>query len=151
MSSFTDVGSGGGAATSLSGDVTGATSLAFGTNPATAGYLRGANNADFLMQRNAANSANVAVAGVDNTNNLWIGTTIAGGSRAVITFIDASTDVRLGVNGSGKAVFAAASWSLNYATVATATAGVGVLPATPEAFLPVTVAGTSYMVPLYKP
>lgn len=66
------------------------TSLSLGAIPATQGFLRGPNS-DYLYQRNAANSNDLLVIGVDSTNTILLGSTggsatVAGGTGSSVNF-----------------------------------------------------------------
>lgn len=75
-----------------------ATSVAVGTNPATAGPVRLA-NAAYVTARNAANSANYNLIGVDASNLVLVG------DVAVATQINAASNVFINVNSTSPIVF----------------------------------------------
>lgn len=66
------------------------------------------------------------------------------------TVVSALQNIAIGINKVGQ-IFANGIPNTGTATSPTATAGAATLPANPAAFLPVTVNGVQYKMPLYNP
>lgn len=95
-------------------------------NVAASGEIRAANNTTIIAARNAANSADAAILTFDSSNQLFIGTTPAGGSPVGSIFISA---------GSGGANIALRTGVTARATITDAgiTLGVGLSLTIPDA------------------
>jgi len=75
------------------------TLLKLGTNPASSGLIRLANN-QLIKARNAANSADLTLIGTDASNNLLLGSGLTGVLKAVSSVISAATIVNNDVSSS---------------------------------------------------
>lgn len=70
--------------------------------------------------------------------------------NVLTTVVTALQNIAQGINKVGQ-IFAAGIPNTGTSTSPAASAGAGALPATPQAFLPVTVGGVQYKIPLYNP
>ncbi len=80
---------------------------AFGLNPASAGFIRAANNTSVVTARNAANTQNIPLLGTDASNNVQIGD--SAGAQGALTVLNGTTGVNFTIAGTNQLLLTANS------------------------------------------
>jgi hypothetical protein len=88
---------------------------------ATAGDIRAANATTIMSARNAAGSADLALIATDASDNLFVGTTAAGGSRTANTIIDTTGGVFIRSGGNNRVTASGSIVTINASLAHTGT------------------------------